>query len=89
MNSLSLGVSSVTDHTPDGVLWANYVAWDGVPRPFSSFPDKAAFFNWICPNAIPRGIREAYYADPIFTDPLNPTKAEVDHWHRRYVPPLY
>jgi hypothetical protein len=27
MNELSLAVSSVTDHTPDGVGWANYVEW--------------------------------------------------------------
>jgi len=87
MNSLALAVSSVNDHTPDGVEWAQYTEWDEVPRSFESFSNeqdqKKAFFDWICPSSIPRGIREVYYLDPVFTDPLNPTKAEVDHWHRR------
>jgi hypothetical protein len=78
MNEKALGVSSVTDHTPDGVRWATYVEWDGEPRTFESFSSKNEFFEWICHGAIPRGIREVYYKDPVFTDPMNPTKAEVD-----------
>jgi hypothetical protein len=89
MNKMALAVSSVTDHTPDGVLWAvnGYTKWDGVPKTFVDdfSSNKQDFHEWICPGAIPRGIREVYYMDPVFTDPKNPTKAEVDHWHRRFV----
>jgi hypothetical protein len=83
MNEVAL--ASNEDHSPDGVGWATYVPWDGIPRSFESFSSKKEFFEWICPGAIPRGIREVYYIDPVFTDPKNPTKAEVDHWHRRFV----
>lgn len=90
MDALALKAGSTTEktntnHSPSGVWWFNYKEWDGVPRPFSSFPSKQAFFDWICPGAGPRGIKEVYEIDPIFADPVNPTKAEVDHWHRRYL----
>ena len=82
---MALAVPSVKSHAPDGVEWATYTKWDGVPRDPASFANTTEFFNWICPNAIPRGIREAYYVEPVFADPVNPTMAEVDHWHRRTI----
>jgi hypothetical protein len=81
-----------SDHTPDGVGWmdGNYVEWDGVPKSFVEdfSSSKKKFYDWICPTGgVPRGIREAFYMGetPLFADPVNPTKAEVDHWHRRFV----
>jgi len=74
-------------HDPDSVAWltpASWAAakWDGTlynPSQMSA----AAFAKAICPSVDQvRGIREVFYAQKPFADNANPTKAEVDEWHR-------
>ena len=79
--------SSNTAHDPDGVGWittADWEAaeWDGtVYNP--SLMTKAEFFAAICPSVDRiRGIREVFYQHNPFADIHNPTKAEMDDWHR-------
>eukprot|EP00992_Anisonema_acinus_P013313 TRINITY_DN8674_c0_g1_i2.p1 TRINITY_DN8674_c0_g1~~TRINITY_DN8674_c0_g1_i2.p1 ORF type:complete len:700 (+),score=149.73 TRINITY_DN8674_c0_g1_i2:56-2101(+) len=72
-----------TDHSPDGIWWLNeWATWDGIPfnpREMS----HSDFKNAICPKGdVLRGIREVFYAHNPFADVANPTKAEVDEWHR-------
>ena len=77
-------------HDPDGITWisnATWVAarWDGVTRYNPSTMSATAFFQAICVNGSPdviRGIREVFYRANPFADIRNPTKAEVDEWHR-------
>jgi hypothetical protein len=74
-------------HDPDGVKWitseqwAN-AQWDGTiynPSEMSA----AAFYKAIFPSAdVIRGLREVFYQHNPFKDVNNPTKAEVDEWHR-------
>ena len=43
----------------------------------------ADFVAAICPSVDRiRGIREVFYAHSPFADNVNPTKAEIDNWHR-------
>ncbi len=76
-------VSSITSHAPDDIGWiTSWPQWDGTvydPTQMS----KAEFTNAICPfgDRI-RGIREVFYENTPFADNKNPTKAEVDEWHR-------
>jgi len=76
----------VTDHSPDGVGWLKpsaWVEWDGVVIDPSQYTRKA-LANKICPangNTV-LGLREVFYANNPFADVNNPTKAEVDEWHR-------
>lgn len=79
--------SSNTAHDPDGIGWIaadNWVAaqWDGtVYNP--SRMTKAEFSAAICPSVDRiRGIREVFYQHNPFADNVNPTKAELDEWHR-------
>jgi hypothetical protein len=74
-------------HDPDGVSWikpADWVAaeWDGtIYNPSKMSPQ--AFAKALCPSVDRvRGIREVFYKAKPFADNANPTKAEVDEWHR-------
>lgn len=76
-----------TAHDPDGVGWiseADWQAaeWDGtIYNPSQMTPQE--FADAICPSVDRvRGIREVFYAHQPFADNENPTKAEVDEWHR-------
>lgn len=76
-----------TAHDPDGVGWLTATSWqnarwDGtVYNPTTM--TKAQFTSAICPTGDQiRGIREVFYANRPFADNRNPTKAEVDEWHR-------
>jgi len=80
-------VSSITGHDPDGVGWIRPSAWeaarwDGTPYNPSQM-SKAELTAAICPSGDTiRGIREVFYQHNPFADNTNPTKAEVDEWHR-------
>jgi hypothetical protein len=76
-----------TSHDPDGVGWitdAQWAAarWDGtIYNPSRMTRDQ--FAAAICPSVDRvRGIREVFYQHQPFADNRNPTKAEVDEWHR-------
>lgn len=76
-----------TAHDPDGVGWIKpstweAAKWDGkVYNP--SKMTKAQFASAICPTVdTVRGIREVFYKVKPFSDNKNPTKAEIDEWHR-------
>jgi hypothetical protein len=74
-------------HDPDGVSWIDATAWaeaewDGtIYNPSKMSPEE--FVQAICPSVdTVRGIREVFYDHQPFADNANPTKAEVDEWHR-------
>ncbi len=74
-------------HDPDSVHWItddDWVAarWDGtIYNPSQMSP--AAFAKALCPTSDRvRGLREVFYQHAPFADDANPTKAEVDEWHR-------
>jgi len=74
-------------HDPDSVTWITKAAWESskwdgtVYNP--SKMTKAAFMAAICPSVDRvRGIREVFYKHKPFADNRNPTKAELDEWHR-------
>lgn len=76
-----------TAHDPDGVGWISpqswtEAEWDGtIYNP--SLMTPAEFAAALCPSVDRvRGIREVFYAHQPFADNANPTKAEVDEWHR-------
>jgi hypothetical protein len=76
-----------TAHDPDGVGWISAAdwmeaEWDGtIYNPSKMSPD--AFAKALCPSVDRvRGIREVFYKHQPFADNANPTKAEVDEWHR-------
>jgi hypothetical protein len=76
-----------TSHDPDGVgwiseeQWAN-AKWDGtIYNPAEMTRDE--FYKAIFPYPdVVRGLREVFYEHNPFEDVKNPTKAEVDEWHR-------
>lgn len=81
--SRPLAVSSITAHDPDSIGWIHsWPTWDGrIYNP--SQMSKADFHQAICPSGDTiRGIREVFYQHNPFHDLTNPTKAEVDEWHR-------
>ncbi|MFN0246460.1 MAG: hypothetical protein ACKV2T_06105 [Kofleriaceae bacterium] len=74
-------------HDPDSVSWISADAWvearwDGtIYNPSRMTPRD--FANALCPSSDRvRGIREVFYDHRPFADNANPTKAEVDEWHR-------
>lgn len=82
---LASGVN--TAHDPDGISWIKAASWanatwDGtVYNPSKMTGEK--FYECMCPSVdIVRGIREVFYEHKPFADNNNPTKAEVDEWHR-------
>lgn len=75
----------LTDHSPDGIDWLDssvWEDWDGTAYDPSQH-SKADFAKLICPTGDKvRGIRTLFYEHNPFADLKNPTKAEVDEWHR-------
>ncbi len=76
-----------TSHDPDGVGWITPQAWaeaqwDGtIYNPSKMTPQE--FASAMCPSVDRvRGIREVFYAHQPFADNDNPTRAEIDEWHR-------
>jgi hypothetical protein len=74
-------------HDPDSVSWIDAAdwaeaEWDGtIYNPSKMSPE--AFVQAICPSVDRvRGIRKVFYDNQPFADNANPTKAEVDEWHR-------
>ncbi len=76
-----------TSHDPDGVGWISAedwaeAEWDGtVYNPSQMSPEE--FAEALCPSVDRlRGLREVFYQHNPFADVNNPTKAEIDEWHR-------
>lgn len=74
-------------HDPDGVSYLSAdswekAKWDGtIYDPTKMTPEK--FYDCMCPHVDQvRGIRELFYKHKPFADNKNPTKAEIDEWHR-------
>jgi len=77
-------------HDPNDVLWISQsrweeARWDGTVYNPSQM-SKSEFHRAICPGTgsgdTVRGIREVFHENNPFADIRNPTKAEVDNWHR-------
>jgi hypothetical protein len=74
-------------HDPDGVGWLSAdswakAKWDGTIYDPTKMT-QAKFAECLCPSGDQvRGIREVFYKHNPFADNRNPTKAEVDEWHR-------
>ena len=84
MNTATAKVSSVIDHSPDGVKWAvNWPKWDGKIINLKGLTGKQVQ-SAICENGIVRGTRELYYEKP-FADPKVPTMAEINDLHIRTI----
>ncbi|MDX1957753.1 MAG: hypothetical protein SFU98_04220 [Leptospiraceae bacterium] len=76
-----------TSHDPDGIGWLTKDSWEKAKWDGTVYdPTKmtqAAFASALCPTGDQiRGIREVFYQNKPFADNKNPTKAEVDEWHR-------
>ncbi|RLL55580.1 hypothetical protein D8Y20_01370 [Mariprofundus sp. EBB-1] len=76
-----------TSHDPNGIGWLTPASWQSAqwngtvynPETLTRTQLAAA----ICPTGDQiRGIREVFYATQPFANNMNPTKAEVDEWHR-------
>ena len=85
--SKPLAVSSITAHDPDSIGWISTEAWAGAEWDGTIYNPsqmtKQEFVNAICPGDDRiRGIRELFYSTNPFANNTNPTKAEVDEWHR-------
>ncbi len=76
-----------SSHDPDGVGWISAedwaeAEWDGTVYNPSQMT-REEFEEALCPSVDRlRGIREVFYRHNPFADVNNPTKAEVDEWHR-------
>lgn len=83
---LATGIN--TSHAPDDIGWISEAQWenakwDGVTTYDPSKMSREEFYKALFPYPdVVRGIREVYYEHQPFADPSNPTKAEVDEWHR-------
>ncbi|MBN2823752.1 MAG: hypothetical protein JXQ76_00390 [Campylobacterales bacterium] len=76
-----------TSHDPDGVGWLSADSWENAKWDGTIYnPEtmtRAQLTKAICPSGDQiRGIRELFYQHNPFADNNNPTKAEVDEWHR-------
>ena len=76
-----------TSHDPDGVGWLTPESWEAARWDGTIYdPTKktnAELVKCLCPGVDQvRGIREVFYEHKPFADNNNPTKAEVDEWHR-------
>ncbi len=80
-------VAGNTSHDPDGVWWLSAASWkkaewDGTVYDPTKMNQKQ-FYDCLCSSGDQiRGIREVFYQTKPFVDNKNPTKAEVDEWHR-------
>jgi len=84
LNEKAVLDSQNTDHTPDGIHWlseTDWLPWDGTVYNASEY-SRSDLQEWICPGNTIRGLRDVFYEHNPFADPVNPTKAEVDNWHR-------
>jgi len=88
----TLTAGSIADdqigHDPDSILWISQAAWaeaawDGTPYDPGQL-SKQELADAICVGGGDRvrGIRQLFYLHQPFADNANPTKAEVDEWHR-------
>jgi len=78
--------SRVTAHDPDSIGSIHeWSTWDGHTID-PTHMSKDAFYNAICPhdNTL-LGIRALFKQNRPFHDNTNPTKAEVDEWHRHVI----
>jgi len=76
--------SKNVDHNIDSVHWIDesaWLPWDGTPYNASQY-SRRDLADLICPGNTILGLREVFYEANPFSDPVNPTKAEVDNWHR-------
>lgn len=76
-----------TSHDPDGVGWLSQESWEAAKWDGTVYnPSKKTrqeLADCLCPGVDQvRGIREVFYEHKPFADNKNPTKAEVDEWHR-------
>ncbi|TGL65098.1 hypothetical protein [Leptospira jelokensis] len=77
-----------TGHDPDSVKWITKAQWDAAKWDGKTIYDptkmnKTQFFTALCPSVDRvRGIREVFYKTNPFKDNKNPSKAELDEWHR-------
>jgi len=74
-------------HDPDGVGWLSSESWEKAKWDGTIYDPttmtKDEFADCLCPTGDQiRGIREVFYEKNPFADNRNPTKAEVDEWHR-------
>jgi len=82
-----MAVRSITAHDPDSIGWISKskwdaAKWDGVPIDPCVLTKKQLGAK-ICPSGDTLlGLREVFYEHKPFKDNANPTKAEVDEWHR-------
>ena len=74
-----------TGHDPDGVGWLTkeWPKWDGKVIDPSTMT-RAEFHTALFPNGGDQliGLRDVFYEHNPFADNRNPTKAEIDEWHR-------
>lgn len=85
--SKPLAVSSVSAHDPDGIGWISKEAWDNAKWDGTIYDPttmtREEFHKALFPTPdTMRGLREVFYEHNPFADTKNPTKAEVDEWHR-------
>ncbi|WP_178006183.1 hypothetical protein [Marinospirillum perlucidum] len=76
-----------TAHDPDSVGWISDADWEAAKWDGTTYDPttmtQSEFAQAICPSGDTiRGIREVFYENQPFADNRNPTKAEVDEWHR-------
>ena len=84
MNAKTLNVSTVDDHSPDGVRWVtSWPTWNGSIFNLTGMSNAQVQSN-LCVGGIVRGTRALYYEKP-FANPKAPTKAEVDDLHIRTI----
>ncbi len=79
--------STNTSHDPHGVGWITKAQWDNAKWDGTIYNPsemtKEEFYKAIFPYPdVIRGLREVFYQHNPFKDVKNPTKAEVDEWHR-------
>jgi hypothetical protein len=80
--------AGISAHDPDSIVWITKAQWDSAKWDGKTIYDptkmtQAEFTAAICPSGDRiRGIREVFYQTNPFKDNKNPTKAEVDEWHR-------
>lgn len=80
--------AGITSHDPDSVPWVTKAQWDAAKWDGTTIYNpttmtRAQFGAAICPTGDTiRGIREVFYTTKPFKDNKNPTRAEVDEWHR-------
>ncbi len=82
-----LAGGTILAHDPNGVGWLTPSSWSAAQWSGEIYnPSKMtkdAFAAAICPSGDQiRGIQEVFYQRKPFADVKNPTKAEVDEWHR-------